>query len=117
MPPEWRALMEELGPVFARRSTHRLFMALGVRADPGGPGGTGDGDGRGGGDRAGNGGGPCWFFRRRFLGPGRARAWQVARLIVKLPAQRGAEPLTVAVGRDVSSAGGGRKVHEGPVGL
>jgi DDE superfamily endonuclease len=28
MPPAWRDLLEELGPVFARRSTHRLFMAL-----------------------------------------------------------------------------------------
>jgi hypothetical protein len=28
MPPEWRELLEELAGVFARRSTHRLFMAL-----------------------------------------------------------------------------------------
>jgi len=28
MPPQWRDLLEELAPVFARRSTHRLFMAL-----------------------------------------------------------------------------------------
>ena len=28
MPREWRELLEELAPVFARRSTHRLFMAL-----------------------------------------------------------------------------------------
>src|SRR5260370_40657184 len=28
MPPQWRGLLEELAPVFARRSTHRLFMAL-----------------------------------------------------------------------------------------
>ena len=28
MPAEWRGLLEELAPVFARRSTHRLFMAL-----------------------------------------------------------------------------------------
>ena len=28
MPAEWRELLEELAPVFARRSTHRLFMAL-----------------------------------------------------------------------------------------
>ena len=28
MPREWRELLEELAPVFARRSTHRLFMVL-----------------------------------------------------------------------------------------
>ena len=28
MPPTWRDLLEELAPVFARRSTHRLFVAL-----------------------------------------------------------------------------------------
>ena len=28
VPPQWRDLLEELAPVFARRSTHRLFMAL-----------------------------------------------------------------------------------------
>src|SRR5260370_18879843 len=28
MPPGWRDLLEELAPVFARRSTFRLFMAL-----------------------------------------------------------------------------------------
>jgi len=28
MPAQWRGLLEELAPVFARRSTHRLFMAL-----------------------------------------------------------------------------------------
>jgi len=28
MPVTWRALLEELAPVFARRSTHRLFVAL-----------------------------------------------------------------------------------------
>lgn len=28
VPREWRELLEELGPVFARRSTHRLFMLL-----------------------------------------------------------------------------------------
>ena len=28
MPREWRELLEEVAPVFARRSTHRLFMAL-----------------------------------------------------------------------------------------
>ena len=28
MPAEWRGLLEELAPVFARRSTHRLFMLL-----------------------------------------------------------------------------------------
>ena len=28
MPPEWRGLLEQLAPVFARRSTYRLFTAL-----------------------------------------------------------------------------------------
>jgi hypothetical protein len=28
MPSTWRDLPEELAPVFARRSTHRLFVAL-----------------------------------------------------------------------------------------
>ena len=28
MPPQWRDLLEELEPVFARRSTFRLFTAL-----------------------------------------------------------------------------------------
>ena len=28
MPVTWRDLLEELAPVFARRSTHRLFTAL-----------------------------------------------------------------------------------------
>ena len=28
MPAQWRDLLAELAPVFARRSTHRLFMAL-----------------------------------------------------------------------------------------
>jgi hypothetical protein len=28
VPREWRELLEELAPVFARRSTHQLFMAL-----------------------------------------------------------------------------------------
>jgi SRSO17 transposase len=28
MPAEWRGMLEELAPVFARRSTHRLFMVL-----------------------------------------------------------------------------------------
>src|ERR1700745_3964355 len=28
MPAQWRGLLEQPSPVFARRSTHRLFMAL-----------------------------------------------------------------------------------------
>ena len=28
MPVEWRGLLEDLAPVFARHSTHRLFMTL-----------------------------------------------------------------------------------------
>ncbi len=28
MPATWRDLLEELAPVFERRSTHRLFVAL-----------------------------------------------------------------------------------------
>jgi hypothetical protein len=31
MPPQWRDLLEELAPAFARRSTHRLFAALVVK--------------------------------------------------------------------------------------
>jgi hypothetical protein len=49
MPSTWRDLLEELAPVFSRRSTHRLFVALAsgmILADRS----TGDSDGRGGGD-------------------------------------------------------------------
>lgn len=31
MPTQWRELLEELTPVFARRSTYRLFTALAYR--------------------------------------------------------------------------------------
>src|SRR5438046_488175 len=34
MPAEWRGLLEDLAPVFARRSTHRLFMALACCPSP-----------------------------------------------------------------------------------
>jgi hypothetical protein len=33
MPQEWRELLEELAPVFARRSTFRLFTALAPEGD------------------------------------------------------------------------------------
>ena len=93
MPSTWRDLLEELAPVFARRSTHRLFVALAcgmILADRStvvamaAVGGI-----------AGKWRRACWFFA--------GAAWDiddlglaVARLIVKYLVADG-EPLVVAV--------------------
>ncbi|MGH3155345.1 MAG: IS701 family transposase [Streptosporangiaceae bacterium] len=125
MPAEWRGLLEELAPVFARRSTHRLFMALAcglILADRGTVTGMAAAAGIGRQWRR-----ACWFFA--------AAAWDadalglaVARLIVKYLLKEGG-PLIVAVdgtffrrwGRRVAearwaydgSAQGGKKVAFG----
>jgi hypothetical protein len=93
MPPQWRDLLEELAPVFARRSTHRLFMALAcglILADRGTVTGMAAAAGIGREWRR-----ACWFFA--------AARWDldalglaVARLIVKY-LLGGHDPLTVAV--------------------
>ena len=93
MPPQWRELLEELGPVFARRSTFRLFTALAcglILADRGTVTGMAAAAGIGREWRR-----ACWFFA--------GAAWDVdalglavARLIVKYLLS-GDEPLTVAV--------------------
>jgi hypothetical protein len=93
MPAEWRELLEELAPVFARRSTHRLFMALAcglVLADRGTVTGMAAAAGIGRQWRR-----ACWFFA--------AAGWDVdalglavARLIVKYLLRDG-DPVIVAV--------------------
>lgn len=80
MPREWRELLEQLAPVFARRSTHRLFMMLAcglILADRGTVTGMAAAAGIGRQWRR-----ACWFFA--------AAKWDsdalgiaVARLIVK----------------------------------
>lgn len=125
MPREWRELLEELAPVFARRSTHRLFMALAcglILADRGTVTGMAAAAGIGRQWRR-----ACWFFA--------AATWDldalgiaVARLIVKYLLSQG-DPLIVAVdgtffrrwGRHVAqarwaydgSAQGGKKIAFG----
>ena len=93
MPREWRELLEELAPVFARRSTHRLFMALAcgmILADRSTVTGMAAAAGLAGQWRR-----ACWFFA--------GAAWDldalglaVARLVVKYLLSEG-EPVTVAV--------------------
>jgi hypothetical protein len=93
LPPEWRDLLEQLAPVFARRSTHRLFMVLAcglILADRGTVTGMAAAAGIGRQWRQ-----ACWFFA--------GAAWDadalglaVARLIVKYLLS-GDAPLTVAV--------------------
>jgi len=93
MPREWRELLEQLGPVFARRSTHRLFMALAcglILADRGTVTGMAAAAGIGRQWRR-----ACWFFAAANWDPG-ALGLAVARLIVKYLLGEG-EPLTVAV--------------------
>jgi hypothetical protein len=125
MPAEWRGLLEELAPVFARRSTHRLFMLLAcglILADRGTVTGMAAAAGIGRDWRR-----ACWFFA--------AAAWDVdalglaaARLIVKYLLSESA-PVIVAVdgtffrrwGRRVAearwaydgSAQGGKKIAFG----
>ena len=93
MPAEWRGLLEDLAPVFARRSTHRLFTALAcglILADRGTVTGMAAAAGIGRRWRR-----ACWFFA--------SAAWDadalglaVARLIVRHLLGEGG-PLTVAV--------------------
>lgn len=93
MPAQWRELLEELAPVFARRSTHRLFMLLAcglILTDRGTVTGMAAAAGIGREWRR-----ACWFFA--------AARWDVdelgiavARLIVKYLLSVGA-PLVVAV--------------------
>jgi hypothetical protein len=93
MPAEWRGLLEELAPVFARRSTHRLFMVLAcglILADRGTVTGMAAAAGIGGQWRR-----ACWFFASARWDPD-ALGLAVARLIVKYLLSEGA-PLIVAV--------------------
>ncbi len=125
MPPEWRYLLEQMGPVFARRSTHRLFMALAcglILADRGTVTGMAAAAGIGHQWRR-----ACWLFAGAKWDPD-ALGLAVARLIVKCLLSEGA-PVTVAVdgtffrrwGRHVfqarwaydGSAQGGKKIAFG----
>jgi hypothetical protein len=92
MPAEWRGLLEELAPVFARRSTHRLFMALAcglILADRGTVTGMAAAAGIGRQWRR-----ACWFFAAAKWDPD-ALGIAVARLIVKYLLRDG-DPLIVA---------------------
>jgi hypothetical protein len=125
MPAEWRGMLEELAPVFARRSTHRLFMALAcglILADRGTVTGMAAAAGIGRQWRQ-----ACWFFASGKWDPD-ALGLAVARLIVKYLLSEGG-PLIVAVdgtffrrrGRRVAearwaydgSAQGGKKIAFG----
>ena len=93
MPPQWRELLEQLGPVFARRSTFRLFTALAcglILADRGTVTGMAAAAGIGRRWRR-----ACWFFSAAAWDPG-ALGLAVARMIVKYLLSEG-EPVTVAV--------------------
>lgn len=92
MPAEWRELLDELSPAFARRSTHRLFMVLAcglILADRGTVTGMAAAAGIGGQWRR-----ACWFFAAARWDAG-TLGLAVARLIVKYLLSEG-EPLTVA---------------------
>ena len=125
MPAQWRDLLEELAPVFARRSTFRLFTALAcglVLADRGTVTGMAAAAGIGRQWRR-----ACWFFAAARWDPD-VLGLAVARLIVKYLASEG-DPLVVAVdgtffrrwGRRVAearwaydgSAQGGKKIAFG----
>jgi hypothetical protein len=125
MPAEWRGLLEELAPVFARRSAHRLFMALAcglILAGRGTVTGVAAAAGIGRQWRR-----ACWFFASARWDAG-ALGLAVARLIVK-HLLSGDAPLIVAVdgtffrrwGRRVAearwaydgSAQGGKKIAFG----
>ena len=124
-PGQWRELLEELAPVFARRSTHRLFMLLAcglIMADRGTVTGMAAAAGIGREWRR-----ACWFFASARWDPDKLGV-AVARLIVKYLLSEDA-PLTVAIdgtffkrfGKHVAeakwaydgSAQGGRKVAFG----
>jgi hypothetical protein len=125
MPAEWRELLEGLAPVFARRSTRRLFMALAcglVLADRGTVTGMAAAAGAAREWRR-----ACWFFASARWDID-ALGTAVARLIVKYLLSEG-DPLIVAVdgtffrrwGRRVAearwaydgSAQGGKKIAFG----
>ncbi len=92
MPPTWRELLEELGPVFARRSTHRLFMVLAcgmIRADRSTVVAMAAASGMAGKWRR-----ACWFFSGAVWDIGDL-GLAVARLVVKYLVADGA-PLVVA---------------------
>lgn len=93
MPREWREMLDELAPVFARRSTHRLFMALAcglILADRGTVTGMAAAAGIGRQWRR-----ACWFFASARWEPD-ALGLAVARLVVK-HLLGGGDPLIVAV--------------------
>jgi hypothetical protein len=93
MPPGWRDLLEQLAPVFACRSTHRLFVALAcglILADRGTVTGMAAAAGIARQWRR-----ACWFFAAAKWDPD-ALGLAVARLIVKYLLSEG-EPVTVAV--------------------
>ena len=93
MPREWRELLEELAPVFARRSTHRLFVALAcglILADRGTVTGMAAAAGIGRQWRR-----ACWFFASAKWDPD-ALGIAVARLIVKYLLSEDS-PLVVAI--------------------
>jgi hypothetical protein len=107
MPREWRELLEELGPVFARRSTFRLFMALAcglILADRGTVTGMAAAAGIGRQWRR-----ACWFFAGASWDAD-ALGLAVARLIVKYLLSD-ADAITVAVDGTFFRRWG-RKVHE-----
>jgi hypothetical protein len=93
MPQEWRELLEELSPVFARRSTHRLFLVLAcglILADRGTVTGMAPAAGIGRQWRR-----ACWFFASAKWDLGKLGI-AVARLIVKYLLKDG-DPLVTAV--------------------
>jgi hypothetical protein len=107
MPAEWRELLEELAPVFARRSTFRLFTMLAcglVLADRGTVTGMAAAAGIGRRWRR-----ACWFFASAKWDTD-ALGLAVARLIVRYLLS-GDEPLVVAVDCTFFRRWG-RRVHE-----
>ncbi len=107
MPREWRELLEELAPVFARRSTHRLFMVLAcglILADRGTVTGMAAAAGIGRQWRK-----ACWFFAAARWDPD-ALGLAVARMAVKYLLS-GDDPIVVAVDCTFFRRWG-RRVHE-----
>jgi hypothetical protein len=124
-PASWREVLEELAPVFARRSTHRLFVVLAcgmILADRGTVTGMAAAAGMAGRWRQ-----ACWFFAGAAWDIG-ALGLAVARLVVRCLLADG-ETVTVAIdgtffrrwGRQVfqarwaydGSAQGGKKIAFG----
>jgi len=107
MPREWRELLEELAPVFARRSTFRLFTALAcglVLADRGTVTGMAAAAGIGHQWRR-----ACWFFAAAKWDPDEL-GLAVARLIVKYLLSD-SDAITVAIDGTFFRRRG-RRVHE-----